>query len=94
MKKFLPYIIGLVVLVLIAIIWISSSKIFDERITLSRKDKIPYGCYVAYNNLNFVFPSAKITLNSRSPEDWDSSILNGKHHVLLIVTKEFNAENS
>ncbi|PWU02126.1 MAG: hypothetical protein C5B52_06055 [Bacteroidetes bacterium] len=94
MKKFLPYIIGFIVVMLIAIIWISSGKIFDERITLSRKDKIPYGCYVAYNNLSYLFPAANISVNSRSPEDWDSSIINSNHQVLLVVTKEFNAENS
>ncbi|MBK9568669.1 MAG: hypothetical protein IPO53_01210 [Chitinophagaceae bacterium] len=31
----------------------------DERITLRRQDKIPYGTYVAFRNLSYLFPESR-----------------------------------
>src|SRR5450631_2337013 len=42
-------------------------KKLNRRLTLWRQDKIPYGCYAAYENLSSIFPNAEITLNKRSP---------------------------
>lgn len=42
----------------------------NERVTLWRKDKNPYGTYYAFKNLNFVFPRAEIGVNRSSPADY------------------------
>ena len=42
-------------------------KQLDERITLWRKDKIPYGTYVAYENIGHLFPNAEVSTNNVSP---------------------------
>ncbi|HLY70995.1 MAG TPA: DUF4350 domain-containing protein [Puia sp.] len=44
-----------------------NKKKLNRRITLWRKDKIPYGDYYTYENLHYLFPSAKMTLNKTSP---------------------------
>ncbi len=93
MKKWLPYIIVLVVLILLAFLIGGRSRNFNDRITLRRKDKNPYGCYVAYSNLPYVFPAARTMVNREPPGFWDDSVLTSDtdHQVLMIVTKEFNA---
>lgn len=48
------------------------SKKLNRRVTLWRKDKIPYGTYVAYENLYYLFPNAEITINENSPADLKS----------------------
>jgi hypothetical protein len=44
-----------------------NKKKLNRRVTLWRKDKIPYGAYYAYENMQYMFPSAKITINKTSP---------------------------
>ena len=44
----------------------------DERITFRAKDKIPYGTYVAYENLDHIFPDATIVTSKQEPGYWDS----------------------
>ncbi|MFT4019042.1 MAG: DUF4350 domain-containing protein [Agriterribacter sp.] len=93
MKKALPYIIGAVLLFLIVILLIGGSgKSFDQRITLNKKDKIPYGAYVAYNNLSHLFPQSQITLNKKAPGLWEDSVLtyDTSNQALFILTKTFN----
>src|SRR5258706_9750869 len=48
------------------------SKKLNRRVTLWRKDKIPYGTYIAYENLYYLFPNAEITINENSPTDLKS----------------------
>ena len=43
------------------------NKKLNRRVTLWRKDKIPYGTYYAYENLQYIFPSAEIRINKSSP---------------------------
>lgn len=50
------------------------SKKLNRRVTLWRKDKIPYGDYIAYEHLSYLFPDAAITLNENSPADQKSPI--------------------
>jgi hypothetical protein len=40
----------------------------DERVSLWRNDKIPYGTYYAYQNLSEIFPGADIQVTKRSPD--------------------------
>ncbi|MDO6431218.1 hypothetical protein Q4E93_11500 [Flavitalea sp. BT771] len=41
----------------------SGRKKLNDRITFRRKDKIPYGTFVAYESLQYLFPNAEITIN-------------------------------
>jgi hypothetical protein len=43
------------------------NKRLNRRVTLWRKDKIPYGTYYAYENLKYIFPAADININKKSP---------------------------
>ena len=45
-----------------------SKKRLNERITLWRNDKIPYGTFYAYENLSSVFPEAEIVVSKKSPD--------------------------
>jgi len=45
-----------------------SGKSLNERVTLWRKDKIPYGSFYAYEQLPYVFPDAEILIDKESPE--------------------------
>jgi hypothetical protein len=48
------------------------SKNLNKRVTLWRGDKIPYGTYVAYENLHHLFPDASVVINKRSPDRYKS----------------------
>jgi hypothetical protein len=37
----------------------------SQRVTLWRKDKLPYGTYIAYESLPYLFPNAEISVNRR-----------------------------
>jgi len=45
----------------------SRSKGLNRRITLWRKDKIPYGDQIAYDGLSYLFPNATISVNRKAP---------------------------
>lgn len=47
-----------------------AGKKMNRRITLWRKDKIPYGTYYAYENLKYLFPDASISINKTSPSNY------------------------
>ncbi len=97
MKKAIPYIAGVLLLLLLAALLLGDKKQqFDHRITLNKKDKIPYGSFVAYNNLQHIFPKANITTNKREPGYWDYGTLDpdSTGQVLVIVTRNFNAFSS
>jgi hypothetical protein len=46
----------------------TDTKTLNERISLWRKDKIPYGTWYAYENLSYLFADAEIFINQRSPD--------------------------
>lgn len=46
----------------------SCGKRLNKRVTLWKGDKIPYGTYYAYYNLDYLFPNADIDVNESSPE--------------------------
>lgn len=56
---------------LITIIFSSCGKRLNQRVTLWRSDKIPYGTYYAYYNLDYLFPNSDIDVNETSPEVLD-----------------------
>ncbi|MBS1656114.1 MAG: DUF4350 domain-containing protein, partial [Bacteroidetes bacterium] len=93
MKKTLPYILGFIVIVAIAILLFGAlrkkSCPFDERVTLNRKDKIPYGTYVAYENLKYIFPGASISVNYKDPDSWDTLQYKESNQALIIISTQF-----
>src|ERR1700748_3129881 len=62
-----------------------TSKILNRRVTLWRKDKIPYGDQVAYEGLSSLFPDATISLNKKAPSFLQSG--DGKKAYIIIVPK-------
>ncbi len=97
MKRALPYIAGVLLLLLLAALLLGDKKEkFDHRITLNKKDKIPYGTFVAYNNLPYIFKKATCTTNKKEPGYWDYDVLDtdSSGQVLMIVTRNFNAFSS
>ncbi len=61
------------------------SKILNRRVTLWRKDKIPYGDQIAYEGLSHLFPDATISLNKKAPSFLQSG--DGKKAYIIIVPK-------
>lgn len=96
MRKYLPYIIGFVAILIIALILINSKKhperVFDERITLNRRDKIPYGTSAATSLLHNMFPHADLYYDSKSPGNWDSLLPTSYNQAVIIMAKNFNAD--
>ena len=45
----------------------NASKEINPRITIWRKDKIPYGAYYAFEQLPHLFPDAEIVIDKESP---------------------------
>ncbi len=99
MRNYLSYI--LLILVSCSVLP-SCGKLFNEKkideiITLRKTDKRPYGTYVAFENLNSIFPYADITVNKESPsrtnsfiEDYTFSTQPDRPKALyIIITPEF-----
>ena len=64
----------------------------NEKITLRRQDKIPYGTYVAFRNLPYLFPAASIYTSRAEPGYWDSLSFNDPGQAYIAVTGTFNAD--
>jgi hypothetical protein len=73
-----------------------NTKRLNRRITLWRKDKIPYGTYYTFENLHHVFPKAVININKKSPAEflYDREEFNNEDHgkrksrkVYIIIAK-------
>jgi len=61
--------------------------VLDERISFRKRDKIPYGTYVAYQSLRSIFPDASVSVNSKEPGYWDSLSAYKSNQALLIVAR-------
>ena len=46
-----------------------NSKHVNNRFTLWRNDKIPYGTWYAYQQLDHIFPGSSVDVNKRSPDN-------------------------
>ena len=64
----------------------------NEKITLRRQDKIPYGMYVAFQNLPYLFPAASIYTSRAEPGYWDSLSFTDPGQAYIAVTGTFNAD--
>lgn len=97
MKKILPFLLlGLVLLSAAVLLFTADDdreKFLDERITLRRTDKIPYGTYVAYEGLHHLFPSSTVTTNRKAPGSWDNLSMNESDQALVVVSHRFFADN-
>lgn len=98
MKKYIPYILaGLLSAAIIVMLVTGKNKSrrqLDERITLRKQDKIPYGTWVAYKELSDLFPNAAIYNNRNAPGYWDSLSMYDDGQALIIITGKFNADEN
>lgn len=98
MKKYIPYILaGLLSAAIIVMLVTGKNKgkrQLDERITLRKQDKIPYGTWVAYKELSDLFPNAAIYNNRNAPGYWDSLSMYDDGQALIIITGKFNADEN
>ncbi len=99
MKKTIPYwLLGIVIVAVFVLVFkdgCSSSddgKRFDERVTLRKRDKIPYGSFVAYSQLNKLFPVAKVTTSAEEPGFWEQLDDTEDKQALIIVAPYFMAD--
>lgn len=97
MKKYIPYILTVLLVAAIIVLFITGdrkkeNRKLDERITLRKKDKIPYGTFVAFNSLKELFPEAELSTNHYEPGYWDNLSAYDSKQVLMIVTGKFNAD--
>jgi uncharacterized protein DUF4350 len=91
-KKFLPYIIaGLISLLLLWLVLSTrqNKHVLDERISFNKRDKIPYGMYVAYHSLSHIFPGASVIVNKKKPALWDSLSVFTDKQALIIISPRF-----
>jgi hypothetical protein len=96
MKKILPYALALVLGGAIITLFLSAknkrNKVLDERFSLKKNERIPYGSWVAYQTLPDLFPEATISSNKYEPGYWDSLSNYEDRQVLIILTGRFEAD--
>lgn len=95
MKKSLPYIIaGVIVLLLVVILALGNrpGKSFNERISLRKEEKIPYGAYVARDLIPSLFPDADISINKKEPDEWSNAYEETSNEAVISVSREFHAD--
>jgi len=92
-KKTLPYIIGLLVLVLIIYLFIANSgkknKEVSTYITLNKKDKNPYGAFVFHESLKQFFPKATFKINYEYPGESKVFGDNLSNRLYVILQPQF-----
>jgi hypothetical protein len=62
---------------------LNRAKRIDRRITLKRRDKLPYGTKVAFDGLSYLFPNSTISTNNKPLSALSSG--DGKKAYLIIV---------
>ncbi len=67
-------------------------KKFNDKITLQKKDKIPYGTEVAYRTLPILFPGASVSPSKSMPGLWDSLSMNDSHQAFICITPNFDPD--
>ena len=97
MKKYTPYFLAILLVAAVIALFVTgnnnnSQKKLDGRITLQKKDKIPYGTYVAYNSLSHLFPSAAVYTNKHEPGYWDSLSSYDTHQAYIVIADRFTAD--
>jgi hypothetical protein len=97
MRKVLPYIIVLTTMVFFGLLLLGGYKntrhMWDERITLRERDKIPYGTAAARSLLPALFPKASFSDDSKSPGNWDSITASSYNQAVILMAGRFDADN-
>lgn len=98
MKNKLPYIllslVGAAFILLIVTGNNKSNRTIDNRITFRKNDKRPYGMFVAYDHLKYLFPTASISANKYEPGYWDSLSSYDNNQALIILADRFSADDA
>jgi hypothetical protein len=98
LNKQLPYILAALLLAAVVLLFLTGSnkknRGFDSRVTLRKQDKIPYGTYVAYKNLEYIFPKAAIYTSRREPGYWDSVHSYNSGQVYIVISNLFTASEA
>ncbi|MGZ8537631.1 MAG: hypothetical protein ACXWV9_05165 [Flavisolibacter sp.] len=68
-------------------------KQFIERITLKKKDKIPYGTSAARQLLPSLFPGTSFYNDDSEPGNWESLNTSSSNQAILIMAIDFNADD-
>ncbi len=71
----------------------NANRHIDSRITFRKNDKRPYGMYVAYQHLKYLFPNVPISANKYEPGYWDSLSIYSKDQALVIIADRFSADD-
>ncbi len=95
-KRFIPYILVAVLAMAIIVLYVSGKsdqkRVFDDRISLKRQDKIPYATFVAYQQLPQLFPEARIRITRKEPGFWDSVSMYDNRQAYICITDRFAAD--
>ncbi len=83
MRKWCLYLLPVLLLLSLASCQLNRTKRIDRRITLKRRDKLPYGTKVAYDGLSYLFPNSTISTNNKPLSALSSG--DGKKAYLIIV---------
>jgi len=98
LKNKLPYIllflIGGAFVLLFATGNNKTNRQLDNKVTFRKNDKRPYGMFVAYNHLKYLFPKASVSINKFEPDYWDSLSSYEDNQALVILADRFSANES
>lgn len=96
MKKYLPYLLAVLIISGMVVLFVTGkskkNKKLNELITLRRQDKIPYGTFVAYRNLEYIFPKATISASREMPGFWDSLSNYDSGQAYIVIADHFSAD--
>jgi hypothetical protein len=98
LKKYIPYIIvTLIAAAVIALLFSGNKnknkdKVLDQRLTLRRQDKIPYGTFVAYEGVKKMFPDASLFPGKQEPGYWDSLSNYDDKQAYIFIGDKFTAD--
>jgi hypothetical protein len=95
LKKYLPYLFVILFITGMVFLFVSGKnnkdKKLNERITMRRQDKIPYGHHLAYRFLPYLFPNASITSSREEPGFWDSLSTYDGGQAYIVMADYFSA---
>jgi hypothetical protein len=98
-KKHVPYLLLGLLLALLLVLVIrgekaSEKKTLDSRLSFRKRDKIPYGAYIAWQNLPSIFPGTRVATEAASPQYWSNLSPYEKNQALIIITPQFFPDES
>jgi hypothetical protein len=94
MKRNLLLIIGLgLVIALVLLVLGGRQRRPDERVTLRRDDKIPYGYFAARQLLPALFPGTRIVDDRKAPGTWDSVDTDAGRQAVILVGRDISADS-